>query len=111
MPPGPGGLRAPGASLERRPPGVDLPQCLDGHLPDPGALVGLRLDEPHCLEVSEGFAHRCLAHAELGREHALLDPVAGPVGAVEDALDDAVLDLVTQDAVALQWLIHSLPLG
>src|SRR5919199_6972280 len=66
-----------GDLLQGGPHGVDLAELLDGDLADAGALVRLRLDEPHRLELPQRLANRRLADTELRRQHALLDSVAG----------------------------------
>jgi hypothetical protein len=90
-----GGGELTGELVEGGPDGVGLGELLLRHRPDPGPAVGLGLDEPHGLEVSEGLAHGRLADSELLHQLQLDDAVAGLVGALEDALDDELLDLLT----------------
>ena len=71
--------------------------------------MGPRLHEAQRLQLEQRLADGSLAGPELGGDLALDDAVAGAVGAVEDALDEAILDLVTQRRPA-EGPIHLLSL-
>jgi hypothetical protein len=73
---------------------VDLAELLGGDLTDPGAAVGPGLHQAHRLQLAQRLTDGSLAGPELDRDLALDDALAGTVGAVEDALDEAILDLV-----------------
>jgi hypothetical protein len=57
----------------------------------------LGLDEPQQLEVPERLAHGRLARAELAREARLDEPLARLEVSPEDALEQEVLDLLSEN--------------
>jgi hypothetical protein len=98
-----------GDLLEGGPHRVDLDELRGAHLAHPGAAVRLRLDEPHGLQVAQRLPDRCLADAELGRDGALHDALTRPVGPVEDALDDPLLDRLAEQDGPLRRPSHADP--
>src|SRR4029453_11480249 len=89
---------------------VDLAELLGGDLTDPGAAVGPGLHEAQRLQLAQRLTDGSLAGPELDGDLALDDAVAGTVGAVEDALDEAILDLVAQRR-PVEGRIHPRPLA
>jgi hypothetical protein len=98
---------APGHLFQRRPHRVHLAHLLLGDGADAHPAVGLALDEAHRLQVAQRLPDRRLAHPVLLHEVALDDALAGRVVAVEDALEDPLAELLTQDR-AVQQLRHTL---
>ena len=84
--------------LERRADGVGLEDLAPRRAPDAGAAERRDLDDAERLEPAERLADRGLARPELAGDLGLDDPRIRRVVAVEDAVEDPVLDLVGQDA-------------
>jgi hypothetical protein len=61
------------------------------------AAEGLGLDQPQELEVAQRFANRRLARSELPREAGLHEPLPGLQLAAKDALEEDLLDLLSQN--------------
>jgi hypothetical protein len=93
--------------LEARAHGVDLAELLGADRAHAHADERLGHDEAQRLELAQGLAHRALAHAELARHAGLDDALARRVGAVEDPLEERLLDLLAVHRPRQALLGHS----
>ena len=92
--------RAGGHVLQGGADEADLGQLAGRDLPHAGAPERLGHDEPQQLELTQRLPHGGLADTELLRHTDLDDPLPGRVGAVENALDQGILDLLAQHRAA-----------
>src|SRR5207245_94349 len=69
-----------------------------GGAADPGAAERGDLHDAECLEATERFADRRLARPELAGDLRLDDPGVGRVPTAHDPLEEALADLVCEDA-------------
>ena len=61
-----------------------------------GSAICRNLDDPERLEVAKGFSHGSLAGAKLPCYPGLDDSRPGGVGASQNLLQEAILDLIAQ---------------
>jgi hypothetical protein len=82
----------------KRFPETRLEQLVSGRAADAGAAAWQDLDDAEGFATAERLADGRLARAELARDARLDDPGVGRVTARHDVLEQAVLDLLGQDA-------------